>query len=142
FLFPAAGGEVLILAGEVGVFGVAGRLRRFGQGSAEPHVTFAGLTALALAGALVVARTDAYPGCEVRRTGKACDVSPDLGQNDLDRAQAHARDPIESLDLVLKRAQPLGDLLAQLIDQLVQPVKVSELVCDQEALVRSDAAGQ
>ena len=47
----------------------------------------------------------------MRRAGKPDNVRADLGQENFDGAQPHAGDPIESLKLVLKRAQPLGDLL-------------------------------
>ena len=77
--------------------------------------------------------------CRAWKTG---DVSADFGQEDLDGALADARDRVQALDLVLKRAQPLGDLLAQVIDQVVQPVEVGELVREQEALVRANLASQ
>src|SRR6266516_2463967 len=121
---------------------MTGRLGGFGQSRAQPHVTFASLAALALAGTLVVAWTDAHPGRQVRRTWKTSNVRADFGQEDLDGALADARDRVQPLNLVLKRAQSLSDLLTQLLDQFVQAVEMGELVRDEKPLVGSDAPRQ
>src|SRR5215210_2229320 len=55
-LLAAARRQPPILGCEVGGFRAASRLRRFGQGGPQVAVAFAGLAALALASALVVAR--------------------------------------------------------------------------------------
>src|SRR5207245_2181936 len=102
-VLTAARGQVLILAGEIGVLGVTGGMRGFGERGAEPHIAFAGLAGLAaltLASALVVAGTEAGPGCQVGGARKTKDVSPDLGEQDLDRALANPSDGVQADDLV------------------------------------------
>ncbi len=71
----------------------------------------------------------------MRGTGKTQDVGADLGQEHLDRAPADASDGVQSVDLVLKRAEALGDLLAQLINQLVECIQMRQLLAEKKALV-------
>ena len=71
----------------------------------------------------------------MRGAWKAEHVGADLGQEHLDGALADAGDGVQTDDLVLKRAEPLGNLLAELIDQFVESVQMRQLLGQQKALV-------
>src|SRR6266545_6178433 len=83
--------------------------RGFDQRPPQELTTLSGFALLAFAGALIVARAHARPGCQMARCWEACHVGTDLCQEYLSGRAAHARDGVQAVQLVLKRLQPLGD---------------------------------
>jgi hypothetical protein len=68
-------------------------------------------------------RTQGAPGGPLLETDN---VSAGFSKEELDDTLTDDGDRVQPLELVLERAQPLGDLLTQLIDQFVRAVTVGE----------------
>jgi len=76
------------------------------------------------------------------RTGEAPHIGSDLGENHLGQAPLDARNRLQALELRLKRAQALRDLLAQLRNGVLETVDMRELLLDEEAVVGGETALQ
>src|SRR5258708_2072921 len=134
-LAASSDGQTVILSREVALLGVDGRMRRLDQRSAQPWTAFTGATTQALARAFMVARTHPRPRGEMPGTGEAAHVRSDLGEDDFGQAPLDAWDGLQTLELLLKRAQALRDLLAQRCDVFLQVINMSELLLYQEAMM-------
>jgi hypothetical protein len=130
------------IAGQMAAVQTTGACPTEAADSLHPHFAFAGFAALPLASTLVVAGTDASLRGQICSAWKAEYVGPDLGQHDFGRPLANASHGVQADDLVLNRAEPLGDLLAELIDEFLESVRMHRLVCQQEALVWTNLASQ
>src|SRR6266542_6257552 len=95
-----------------------GGSRGFGQRPPQELTTLAGLAFLAFARALIVTGAHARPGGQMARRREARHVGADLSQQHLSGGSPHARDPVQAIQLVLERLQPLGDFGVQLGDEL------------------------
>lgn len=134
-LLAAPGDESVVLRAKVGVSGSTASVCCLDECGAEPGITLARLAARAFARALVVARTHASPGGEVSRGRESGHIQPDLGHQDLGDPTTHAWDGVQSVQGVLKRAQPLLHFGAEPLDELVEGVQMSQLLGEREALV-------
>src|SRR4029453_3260576 len=108
----------------------------------QPGVALTRLATQPFASALFVTRTHPRPRRKMGRVWKTRHISPDLGQQYLGRATAHAWNPVQSFDLFFNRAYPLRHFDAQPSDGLIQEIDVCQLLSYQEALMRSKAARQ
>ena len=120
FLLPAPRDKSSILSGEVTVLLSAGGLGCLRQGHPQPDVAFARLTAQTFAGAVVIARTPASPGRQVCRTWETLQIGADLGEQHFSGTATYSRDPIQPIQLIVERAQPLGNLRAEPSSGLVR----------------------
>src|SRR3989475_4610325 len=100
------------------------------QRGTQPSVAFARAPAAALAGALMVARADPRPGGGLRGRWEAPHVVPELAENLVGAAAAHARDRIEPVNRWPKMARLLLDplvgargLLVEEFDVVQQPLE-------------------
>ena len=122
----AAGSQPLVLGGEVGVVGVGGGQRRFGEGAVEPFGAVAGFAGAAFAGGAVVAGALAGPAGQMVGGGEAAHVGADLGDYDLGRALLHPGDRAEQLNRGGERGELRLDLVGEQLDLLVEEVEVGE----------------
>src|SRR5215207_1491970 len=136
-LLAPTGSESAVLSGQVSVPRTTGGMRRLDEGCPQPGIALGGLPALALAPALVVARTHPRPRSQVPIGAEAAHVRADLGQYCLRRTPSHPRDCLQSLNCFSERTHPLGKLRTQLLDGLLEEVDVRQLLGHEEALVRS-----
>jgi hypothetical protein len=97
-LLAPTGGESAVLSGQVSVPRTTGGMRRLDEGCPQPGIALGGLPALALAPALVGARTHPRPRGQVPIRGEAAHVRADLGQYCLRRTPSHPRDCLQSLN--------------------------------------------
>jgi hypothetical protein len=141
-LLPAAGGHVVELAVEIHVLCMTDGMGGFDECGTKPPVAFAGLAALVLACAFVVAGAHRRPGREVGRGWEAFDVSADFGEEDLGRPASNASDRVQAVDLVLNRAEALTNFLTDLLDQGVEAVQMCQSLSEQEPLVCSELSRQ
>src|SRR5215469_6462145 len=74
------------------------------QAAAQPQTPFSDLAALALACALMTARTQPGPTGQVLSIGELVHVQPDLGQESPGGHAVHPGDGAQPSDLTLKRA--------------------------------------
>jgi len=74
------------------------------------------------------------------RTGEAAHVGSDLCEDDFGQASLDAWDRLQTLELCLKRAQTLGNLLAQFCNVFLQAINMGELLPDQEAMMGREAS--
>src|SRR2546421_1398682 len=111
-LAAAAHHQTMILCGKVAVLGVNGCVCCFDQGGAQPGTPFAGPTTQALACTLIVAWTHACPRSQMPRTGEAPHISANLGEDDFGQSPLNPWNRLQALELCLKGAQTLSNLLA------------------------------
>jgi hypothetical protein len=132
-----------VLRSQVGVFGACCCcLSSFDQGGAQPGASLPRPPRAAFAGALIVARTQPGPGREAARSGEAAQIRADLGEQDLSRPPANARNRLQLLQRWLNRAQALSNRSAHPLQTGIEEIDVGELLRDQEALMRAEMAGE
>jgi hypothetical protein len=76
------------------------------------------------------------------RCGEATHIDTDLGDDHLRRSLLNARDGLQTLNDLRERAQPFLDLVAALLDRLVEIVQVSQDACNQKLVVAPETALQ
>src|SRR5579875_2926558 len=139
---PSARLESMELGGQIGVLGPSRRPARFHQRLPQVRIALAGGGTAPLAGALVAAGTQLGPTGQMAITREATHVHPD-GRDDLLGAPlAHARNGIQPVQLILKRAQALLDLGTHPLNGLIQLGDVLQLEAEQRPLVLPHAAFQ
>jgi len=107
FLRASSGSQASELSTEVRVFCANRSMCRFDQRRAEPWAPASNATALALAGTLVVARTDARPGGEVSCGWETAHIRANLGDQHLGNTPSDPRNRIQSFDDRVERADTL-----------------------------------
>src|SRR5262249_1701982 len=112
---------------QIGVLGVACRLRGQHQGAPQPTVTFRDPTAPSLTRALIVARADSCPGTQMPVAGKHLHVHSHLGYDRLRPRPVDTRNLIQLLDLLVVGLAQLRDPLVQALNQLFQSLEVVQL---------------
>jgi hypothetical protein len=70
--------------------------------------------------------------------GEPRHVEPDLGDERFGGAAADAWDGVQAIECRLKRAKSLLHFGIELLDELVECIEVSQLLSEQEALMRSE----
>src|SRR5919202_1078860 len=104
-----AGCQAPVLGREIGPLLPRRRVGSLDEEGAEPGTALARLAAVALARALVVARTHAGPGGEMLGAGEAGRVRADLGHQRLSHLPADPGDRIQAGEGILDGAQAGGD---------------------------------
>src|SRR5919199_5669043 len=141
-LSTAASGQATKLRREVAVLLARGGLSGLDEGHTQPGVALAGLATQAFASALFITGAHAGPRGEMGSAREAAQVGADLSQQYFGGAASDPRDAIQTVDLVLKRLQPVGYLLTQPSDRLIQEIDVRQLLGHEEALMGSEATSQ
>lgn len=134
--------DAAIASGQPAVFPPNGPKGRSNQRGPKLAVALTGLAALALACALMMARTDPSPTAEMPIRGKRRQVDADLGHDPFNRALVHPRDRIQRLDQGRGRAEVLLDLLAQTCDRLFEVIQRRQELADQKPMMPPKAPGQ
>ena len=139
---PAPGRQAAVLRGEVGALGARCRVGGLDQAGAQPGASLARLAAVALARALVVARTHPGPGREVvARSGNAC-MSPISATSASATCSPDAGDRVQTRNRLVARAHALGDLGADPGDRRVEEVDVRQLLGPPGSADGADAPDQ
>src|SRR6266852_4881080 len=105
------------------------------QSSGEVDVALSRTAALPLASALVVARGDACPRCDLAIGGKDRHVYTQLGDDDGRQSALDARNLLQQLNLFLVRLQSLADLCVQLGDIGIELIDSSQLHIEHLAMM-------
>jgi len=110
---------------QIGGFAAPGSLSSLGQRLAQPAAALAGLPTQSSAGALVIARTDPRPRCQMFGTRKALWVAAHFRHHYLGHALTHPRNGIQQfnrlqvgLHSLLNAGTEVGDGLVQIVDML------------------------
>jgi len=135
-------GDTPIVGAQGRLLAASGRLGCFDQGGASPGTALARSAALALTGALVVARCDAGPRCQVPCRGEPGDIGADLRHDHLGDGAAHTGDAIQADHRCLYWLKAGRDLCGDPRNQGIKIIKVGQLLRQEEALSRSHRASQ
>jgi hypothetical protein len=127
---------------QVGVLLAHRRPGALHQRGLQPRRTLAQASGAALAGALVVARTDASPGDEVAVGREAAHVDADLGDDHLAGEGLDARDRAQLFDGGAKGLDIGLYLLVDLSDGGIEGIDLLEMQAEQKAMLLGDAPAQ
>jgi transposase len=105
------------------------------QRGLEPLAAAAQPGAAALAGALVVARTQAGPGQQVARRGKAAHVDADLGDQRVGGDGTDARNLRQSLGGFMKGLERFANTLVHLLDLCFEHLDRAQVGAEQEPVM-------
>src|SRR5436190_7998423 len=98
------------------------------QGGAQPDVARARFARSTFPGAFVVAWTQAYPRRQVFYRRKPAQIDANLRHHDLGGAATKTGDAIDSFHDLLNGLDTVRNFSADLLDQLVKPTQVGELL--------------
>src|SRR5688500_6760337 len=126
----------MILRAQIFILGAPGAVCGFDQAVTQPRTPFACSPGAALTRRFVVPGAHTRPRRQMPGTGKAAHIAAGFRPTYLCRAPIHARNRVEQRYLLLKRAQSLLDLLAEPFDSFFQVIDLSQMLGNQETLVR------
>src|SRR5262245_38374216 len=112
------------------------------EGGLEPVAAVAQAGAAALAGTLIVTRTQSGPGDEMAGGLEARHVHADLGHDHAGADGAQTWHGTQVLGGFSKRLEPEAHLLLDRGDSLVQGIDLAEVKLQHEAVMRADASAQ
>ncbi len=102
------------------------------EDASHKAVSFGGSILAGNAGAFLAARTYAYPGSELARSGKGGGGGSGFGDNLLGGAEGHAGDFTQPREGGLVRLEPLTEFAVQLLDALLYLLDLLQRLRDQE----------
>jgi hypothetical protein len=142
FLDAATGAKAVELGLQVAALDLHGRPGRLREGGLEPFAAGTQSRAAALAGALIVARTQAGPGQQMARGGEARHVNADLGHDHMGAHLAQSRHGAQPFGGASKRFEPKTHLLLDRGDGLIQRIDMTQVKLEHEAVMGANVAAQ